>query len=164
MPLSAQPRTGHGRKCATPARCAICCLGSRPILKRSTRCLAAIAGPMASNRTVRRSRRLSATWPNRASSPRRSRSRSFLYRLTADSFRRPVSHGLQVRVLALVKLIIGITHRIRLAAAEHDLEIDRFKRVILITVDDPRRAGNALPSPEPGFVAPASFVLYEDVE
>ena len=69
-----------------------------------------------------------------------------------------------MRVLALVKLIIGIAHRIRLAAAEHDLEINRFKRVILIAVDDTGRAGNAFPRPKPGRDAPAAVVLDEDVE
>src|SRR5215470_14522279 len=164
MTLSAPPKTGHGRRCATPGRCATCCPGSRPTLKRSTRCLAAIAGPMASSQIGRLLKHSSHIWPNRGSSPRRFRSRSFLCRPTADSFRRRVLHGFQVCVPALVKLIVGIAHRIRLAAAEHDLEIDRFKRVILITMDNSGRTRNALPRPEPRRDPPAAFVLDKDIE
>ena len=34
-------------------------------------------------------------------------------------------HRFQMRVPALVQLVVGIAHRLRLAAAEHHLEIDR---------------------------------------
>src|SRR5262249_7688172 len=44
---------------------------------------------------------------------------------------RPASHRLQVRVAPLVKLVVGIAHGVRLAAAEHDLEIDRPEAVVL---------------------------------
>jgi len=36
------------------------------------------------------------------------------------------SNRLQVRVLALEEIVVGIAHGLRLAAAEHNLEIDRL--------------------------------------
>src|SRR3982074_2757734 len=69
-----------------------------------------------------------------------------------------------MRVAALVELVVGIAHGVRLAAAEHDLEIDRPEAVILIAVDHPRRARDAFPWAEPRGQALAALVLDEDVE
>ena len=58
--------SGRARKCDSPARSATCCRGCPTTSKRSTNYSAAIAGPMASSRTGRRSKRWSATWSSRA--------------------------------------------------------------------------------------------------
>src|SRR5258708_2915245 len=47
-----------------------------------------------------------------------------------------------------VELDIGVPHRLRTAAAEHDLEVDRLHALVLIAVDDPGRTGDAFPWPE----------------
>src|SRR5271155_4031579 len=69
-----------------------------------------------------------------------------------------------MRILALVQLIVGIAHGVRLAAAEHHLEIGRRQRVVLETVNDAGRAGNAFPRSEPRGEPLAAFVLDEDIE
>ena len=71
---------------------------------------------------------------------------------------------LQMIGAPLVKLLVRIAHRLRLAATEHDLEIDRLQAVVLIAVDDARRAGDAFPRAEARGDAPAGFVLHEHVE
>src|SRR5690348_16679567 len=60
-----------------------------------------------------------------------------------------------------VQLVIGITHRLGPTAAEHDLHINRFETVVLKPMDDPRRAGDALPRPELSVDPPAGLVLDE---
>src|SRR5271156_4704642 len=69
-----------------------------------------------------------------------------------------------MRILALVQLVVGIAHGVRLTAAEHHLEIDRRQRVVLETVNNAGRAGNAFPRSEPRGEPFAAFVLDEDVE
>src|SRR5262249_21225838 len=46
------------------------------------------------------------------------------------------SHRLQMGIAPLIKLVVGVAHRLGLAAPEHDLEIDRLKAAVLIAVDD----------------------------
>src|SRR3954464_11362129 len=67
-------------------------------------------------------------------------------------------------VAALEQFIVRISHGLRLGAAQHDLEIDRPEAVVLIAVDDARRARDALPRTEPRGEALAALVLDEDVE
>src|SRR5215469_877052 len=43
------------------------------------------------------------------------------------------------------RVLIGIAHRLRPATPEHDLHVDRFEAVVLETVDDARRTGDAFP-------------------
>src|ERR1041385_477731 len=76
----------------------------------------------------------------------------------------PPSHRLQVGVAPLVELVVGVTHRLRPGAAEHDLKIHWAERVVLITVNDARRARDAFPWPKPGGDALAALVLDEDIE
>src|SRR6516225_9506579 len=73
-------------------------------------------------------------------------------------------HRPQVRIAPLVELLVGIAHRLRLAAAEHHLEISGLEAVVLVAVDHAGRAGDAFPWPEPGGEAPAVLVLDEHVE
>ena len=63
-----------------------------------------------------------------------------------------------------VQLIVGVAHGLRLAAAEHHLKIDRRKRLVLKTVDDAGRTGDALPWTEPGRDPLAALVLDKNVE
>src|SRR5262249_43544109 len=48
--------------------------------------------------------------------------------------------------------------------AEHHLEIDRLKRIVLIAVDHSGWAGDAFPRPEPGGHSATAFIFHEDVE
>jgi hypothetical protein len=45
------------------------------------------------------------------------------------------SHGFEVRVAALVELVVGVAHGFRLAATQHHLHVDRLKAVVLTVVD-----------------------------
>src|SRR5262245_15812735 len=74
------------------------------------------------------------------------------------------SHRLEMRVAALVELVVRIAHGLRLGAAEHHLEIDRLERIILIAMDDASRARDAFPWPEPRGDALAALILHEHVE
>src|SRR5262249_19535161 len=78
--------------------------------------------------------------------------------------RRRLSNRLQVGVLALVKIVVGVAHGLRLAAPEHHLKIDRFQAVVLVAVDHAGRRGDALRWAEPGGEARAAVVLDEGVE
>src|SRR5215510_9531149 len=69
-----------------------------------------------------------------------------------------------MRVATIVELVVRVTHRLRLAAAEHHLEIDRLERVILIAMDDTSRTRDALPWPEPRGDALAALILHEHIE
>src|SRR3979490_840200 len=69
-----------------------------------------------------------------------------------------------MRVAPLIELVVGIAHGVRLAAAEHHLEIDRPEAVILIAMDPARRARDAFPWAQPRGQALAALVLDEDVE
>jgi hypothetical protein len=71
---------------------------------------------------------------------------------------------LKVIAPALEQRIVGISHGFGLAASDHDLEIDRLQTVVLIAMDDPRRAGNAFPGAEPARDLAAVFILDKDVE
>src|ERR1700751_3464297 len=62
---------------------------------------------------------------------------------------------------ALEQPVVGIAHRLRLAAAEHDLEIHRLQAVVLIAVDPAGRARHAFPRAEPRGDALAALVLDE---
>src|SRR5213595_2463489 len=75
--------------------------------------------------------------------------------------RRPASAA-EMRVAALVELVIGIAHRIGPSLAEHDLEIHRFEALVLEAVDDPGRAGDAFPGAQSLAHLPAGLVLDED--
>src|SRR6516162_1706802 len=61
-----------------------------------------------------------------------------------------------------VELVIGIAHRVGTGAPEHDLKIDRLQALVLITVDDPRRAGDTFPRPERPADPAAAVVLDKD--
>ena len=50
-----------------------------------------------------------------------------------------------MRFPALVKLVVGIAHRFRLAATEHDLEVKIDKGVYIII----RPSGVSVPLPDP---------------
>src|SRR5215831_8860131 len=69
-----------------------------------------------------------------------------------------------MRVAAFVELVVRVTHRLRLAAAEHHLEIDRLERIVLVAMDDSGRARDAFPGPEPRGDALAALILHEHVE
>src|SRR4029078_6530404 len=70
------------------------------------------------------------------------------------------SHGgLEVRIAALVELVVGVAHGLGLGAADHHLEIHGLERIVLIAVDHTGRAGDALPGPAPRGGAPARFGL-----
>src|SRR5260370_1405110 len=58
----------------------------------------------------------------------------------------------------------AISHGFGLAASDYDLEIARLQAVVLIAMDDPRRAGDALPGAEPACDLAAVFILNENVE
>ena len=53
--------------------------------------------------------------------------------------------GVQMRGAPTIELVIGIPHRLGAAASQHDLKIDRLEALVLITVNDTWRAGNAFP-------------------
>src|SRR5258708_6251465 len=63
---------------------------------------------------------------------------------------------------AFEELVVGISHRLGSAAAEHDLEIHRFEAVIVEPVDYAGRAGDALPGPELAGEPVAGLILDED--
>src|SRR5215469_18138372 len=67
-----------------------------------------------------------------------------------------------MRLAAAVELVIGVAHRLRTAAAEHDLHIDRFETVVLKAVNDPGRAGDAFPRAQLAAHLPPVFVLEKD--
>src|SRR6187397_3215670 len=69
-----------------------------------------------------------------------------------------------MRVAALVELVVGVAHGFRLGAADHHLEINRLKRIVLIAVDHASGARDALPGAEPRGDALAGLVLDEHVE
>src|SRR5262249_52132291 len=71
---------------------------------------------------------------------------------------------LQVLVAPLVELVVGVSHRLRLAAAEHDLEIDRAQAVVLIAVNHAGRTRDAFPGPESRGDSLAALVLDEHIE
>src|SRR5258708_31045497 len=71
-----------------------------------------------------------------------------------DFLRRP---RVQVIGAPLVKLLLRITHGFRLAAAEHDLEVDGLQAVVLVAVNDAGRAGDALPGSEARGEAATAF-------
>src|SRR4029450_8400576 len=60
--------------------------------------------------------------------------------MTSGSTGPPVSHRLQMRISPLVQVVVGVAHRLGLAAPDHDLEIDRLEAVVLVAVDDAGRA------------------------
>src|SRR3954470_15614501 len=62
------------------------------------------------------------------------------------------------------QLVVGIAHHVGLAAAEHDLEIDRLEAAVVVAMDDAGRAGDAFPRAEARGQALARFVLDEDIE
>src|SRR6059058_3785180 len=70
----------------------------------------------------------------------------------------------QMGVALLVEVVVGVAHRLGLAAPEHDLEIDRLQAVVLEPVDHARRTGDAFPGSEFAGQPPAAFVLDEDAE
>src|SRR5690606_21105670 len=72
--------------------------------------------------------------------------------------------GLQVGVSFRKQLGILVTHSLGPAAADHHLKIDWLQAVLLESVDDPGRAGDALPRPHAGFPAVALFVFDEPVQ
>src|SRR5262249_12599416 len=82
----------------------------------------------------------------------------------SNSQSRRDSHRLEMRVAALVEILVGIAHRVGLGAADHYLEIDRLEAVVLIAVNHSGRTGDAFPWPEPRGEALAAFVLDEHVE
>jgi len=53
---------------------------------------------------------------------------------------RLLSHRFEMRVAALVEVVVCVTHGLRLAASEHHLEVHGLKRVVLIAVNDAGRA------------------------
>jgi hypothetical protein len=70
----------------------------------------------------------------------------------------------QMRIAPLIEFFVGITHRLWLAAAEHDLEVDRLQAVILVPMDDAGRARYAFPRTQPLGDTLARLVLDEYVE
>src|SRR5262244_2384457 len=96
--------------------------------------------------------------------PRLLRWRTIIQRMT-DVYRRwRSSHRLEMGIAALVEVLVGVAHGLRLAASEHDLEVDRLEAVVLIAVDDAGGTRDAFPRPETGGEALAALVLDEDVE
>src|SRR5215471_10897311 len=73
-------------------------------------------------------------------------------------------HRLQMGIALLVKLLVGVAHGLRLAASEHDLDIDRLEAGVLVAVNDAGGATDALPWTQPGVEALAALVLDEDIE
>src|SRR5262244_2649622 len=73
------------------------------------------------------------------------------------------SHGLEMRLAAVVELVVGVAHGLRLAATQHHLHVDRLETVVLITVDHPCGTRNAFPGTEPRGQTLAGFVLDEHV-
>src|SRR5258708_27946336 len=71
--------------------------------------------------------------------------------------------GCEVIGAPLVKLLVRIAHGLRLAAAEHDLEVDRLQAVVLVAVNDAGRARDALPGSEARGDAVAGLILDEHV-
>src|SRR6516165_3797103 len=84
----------------------------------------------------------------------------------ANGAHRPAStsNRLEMGVSVFVELVVRVAHGLRLAAAEHYLEVDRPKAVVLIAMNDAGRTGDALPGAEPGSEALAGLVLDETVE
>src|SRR5262245_3294492 len=74
------------------------------------------------------------------------------------------SHRLEMRVAALVELIIRLAHGFWLAAAVHHLDLDQLERIVLIAMDDAGRTRDAFPWPEPRGDALAALILHEHVE
>src|SRR5690348_6042266 len=71
----------------------------------------------------------------------------------------PSRSGLQMRVPPFIEILVRISHRLRAAASEHDLEINGFEAVIHIAMNDAGRTGNAFPLSQPPRDAPALLVL-----
>src|SRR5215471_3018339 len=70
----------------------------------------------------------------------------------------------QMVVASLVELLVRIAHGLRLAATEHDLEIDGLQAVVLVAVNDASRTGDALPRAEARGDAVAGLILHEYVQ
>src|SRR3954454_6386319 len=64
----------------------------------------------------------------------------------------------------LVQRVVGITHGLRLAAADHHLKIDWLEAGIFIAVNNAGGRGNTLPWSEPRRDALAALVLHKHVE
>src|SRR5262245_53541277 len=86
------------------------------------------------------------------------------YSISRNSQSRRASHRLEMRVAALVEILVGIAHRVGLGAADHYLEIDRLEAVVLIAVNHSGGAGDAFPWSEPRGEPLAALVLDEHVE
>src|SRR5258705_3744795 len=73
-----------------------------------------------------------------------------------------VSHRFQMRVAPLVEVLVGVTHGLRLAAPQHDLEIDRLETIVLVGVDDARGACVSFPPAVTGgdWRAPLGFAKH----
>src|SRR5215211_4812766 len=78
--------------------------------------------------------------------------------------RNDTSHGLEMRIAALVEVVVGVAHGLRLGAPQHDLEVYRLQAVVLVAVDDAGRARDAFPRTEPRGQPLAALVLDEHVE
>src|SRR5665213_290347 len=72
--------------------------------------------------------------------------------------------SLQVLVTALVELVVSITHGLWLATTKHYLEIHRFKAVVVVSVNDTGRAGNAFPRPQALDDLVSALIFHKDVE
>src|SRR5436309_3368232 len=67
-----------------------------------------------------------------------------------------------MRVATAVEVVVGVTHRLGAAAAEHDLHIDRLQPVVLEAVYHPGWAGEAFPRRQLAVDAAPGLVLEED--
>src|SRR5215475_3504882 len=56
--------------------------------------------------------------------------------------------GLQMIIAPLGQGVIGVAHGFRLAATEHDLEVDGLEAVVLVAMNDAGRTGDAFPGAE----------------
>src|SRR5258705_13761404 len=75
-----------------------------------------------------------------------------------------VSHRFQMRVAPLVEVLVGVTHGLRLAAPQHDLEIDRLETIVLVAVDDAGGALDAFPPAQAGGGAFSPFLFPKQIE
>src|SRR3977135_108540 len=70
----------------------------------------------------------------------------------------------QMAVAAAEQLVVGVAHRVGLAAAQHHLDIHRFQAAARTGVDDAGRARYAVPRAETARDPVAALVLDENVE
>src|SRR5262245_22781873 len=66
-----------------------------------------------------------------------------------------------MRVAPLVERLVGIAHGLWPRASQHHLEIHRLEAVVLVAVDDARRARDDFPRPECLAQSPTGFILDE---